>query len=191
MAPNSLFAILLRSPWWASLGLAAGLALLARLLMPDKYVVAGMLGGFPFVVIAAIAAWKQLRAPSAAQSAQALQRLNALSSRELGAAIEAALRSQGHEVRKLDAPGADLELLKGGQSTLLSWRRCKAASTGIEPLRELHAARVRQQAGVSICVVGGELSDKARSFAKEMNIRLMDMAELAQLLHSSGALSQR
>jgi restriction system protein len=191
MAPNSLFAILLRSPWWASLGLAAGLALLARLLMPDKYVVAGMLGAFPFVLIAAIAAWKQLRAPSAAKTAQALQRLNSLNSRELGAAIEAALRSQGHEVRKLDAPGADLELLKAGHSTLLSWRRCKAASTGIELLRELHAARLRHEAGASICIAGGELSDKARSFAKAMNIRLMDMAELAQLLHTRGALSQR
>ena len=59
MAENSLFAILLRSPWWVSLGVALALALLMRLLLPKDYAVAGMLGALPFVVIAAIAAWKQ------------------------------------------------------------------------------------------------------------------------------------
>ena len=68
IAPNSLFAVLLRSPWWASLGIAVALALLMRLLLPKEYAVAGMLGAFPFVVIAAIAAWKQLRARPARRS---------------------------------------------------------------------------------------------------------------------------
>jgi restriction system protein len=188
MAPNSLFAVLLRSPWWISLAIAGGVALVARLLLPEKYVVAGMLGGFPFIVIAAMAAWKQARAPSAAQLDTVLQRLNTMGSREVAAAIEAAFRSQGHEVQKLDTPGADLVLRKAGRSTLVSWRRWKAASTGIEPLRELHAAQERQEAGTSLYIAGGEISDKARSFAKERGIRLMDVAELAQLLHGTGAL---
>ncbi|HYN59331.1 MAG TPA: restriction endonuclease [Rubrivivax sp.] len=188
MAPNSLFAILLRSPWWISLGVAAGVGLVARLLLPDKYAVAGMLCSFPFLVIAAMAAWKQARAPSAAQTGATLQRLNSMSSREVAAAIEAAFRSQGHQVQKLNAPGADLALSKDGRRTLVSWRRWKAASTGIEPMRELHAAQQRQEAGASLYIAGGEISDKARSFAKEQGIRLMDVAELAQLLHRTGAL---
>ncbi len=188
MAPNSLFAILLRSPWWISLALAASVALLARLLMPQQYVAAGVLGGFPFLVIAGIAAWKQWGVPSAAHTAMALERMNALSARELGGAIEAAFRSQGHEVRRLSVPGADLELIKGGRTMLLSWRRWKAASIGIEPLRELHAARQRQAGEASLCIAGGELSDKARRFANERNIRVMDSAELARLLQSTGAL---
>ena len=113
MAENSLFAILLRSPWWASLGIALGLALLMRLLLPEQYAVAGMLGSFPFVVIAAMAAWKQLRAPSAAQVSQTLERLQAMSSFEFGDALELAFRAQGHEVRRVDVPGADLELTLG------------------------------------------------------------------------------
>ena len=56
MAPNSLFAVLLRSPWWASLGLAVALSLLLRALLPADYAVAGMLGTLPFALIAAIAA---------------------------------------------------------------------------------------------------------------------------------------
>ena len=52
MAENSLFAILLRSPWWVSLAIAAVLALIARLLLPADYAVVGMLGiGLPFVLV--------------------------------------------------------------------------------------------------------------------------------------------
>jgi restriction system protein len=187
MAENSLFAILLRKPWWISLAIAAALALSARLLLPAQYAVAGMLGSSPFVVIAAMAAWRQRGAPSAAQSEQLLQRLQSMSTREFAAVLEAALRSQGHEVRPLKSPGADLELDKGGRRTLLSLRRWKAASTGVEPLRELQSARVQQQADAGIYVAAGDVSDKARSFARDTNIRLIEAAELVQLLHASGA----
>ncbi len=184
MAPNSLFAILLRSPWWASLGLALGLALLMRLLLPEQYAVAGMLGSFPFVVIAAMAAWKQLRAPSAAQVSQTLERLQAMSSREFADALEAAFRAQGHEVRRLNAPGADLELTLGHKRTVVGFKRWKAASVGVEALRELHAAKERVDANASLYVAAGALSEKANDFARESRVQLMGLPELAQLLHS-------
>ena len=101
MAENSLFAILLRSPWWISLGIGVALALLMRVLLPPEYAAPAMLGSFPFLVIAAMAAWKQLRAPSAAQVEQTLQRLQAMNSRDFIAALEAAFRAEGHEVRRL------------------------------------------------------------------------------------------
>jgi len=188
MAENSLFAILLRKPWWISLAIAAALSLLARLLLPADYAVAGMLGSLPFVVIAAMAAWRQRGAPSAAQREQVLQRLQAMSAREFAATVEAVWRSQGHEVRSLKLAGADVELDKGGRRILLSHRRWKAASTGVEPLRELQAAQQHKQADGSICIATGEVSDKARSFAGEAGIRLIDAAELVQLMHASGVL---
>jgi restriction system protein len=43
MAKNSLFAILLRSPWWASAGLGVVLGLLGAALLPEAYRVAGAL----------------------------------------------------------------------------------------------------------------------------------------------------
>ena len=70
MAENSLFAILLRSPWWISLGLAAIVALVARLALPADLFWFGAFGGLPFVVIAVMAARRQWRAPSAAQLAR-------------------------------------------------------------------------------------------------------------------------
>ena len=37
MAKNSLFAVLLRSPWWISFAVAAALFAIARLFMPELY----------------------------------------------------------------------------------------------------------------------------------------------------------
>jgi restriction system protein len=182
MAENSLFAILLRSPWWMSFGLAVALALLMRLLLPADYAVAGMLGSFPFVVIAAMAAWKQLRAPSARQLAQTLERLHAMNSREFAGAIEAALRTQGNEVTRLNQPGADLELRLRHRRTVVAYKRWKAASVGVEPLRELQAAQAKQEAEAAMFVATGTLSEKAGDFVREHKLQLMGAAELAQLM---------
>ena len=187
MAPNSLFAVLLRSPWWASLGVALGMAVLLRLLLPEQYATAGMIGSFPFVVIAAIAAWRQLRQPSAAQVAQTLERLQAMSSREFAAAIEAAWRVQGHEVKRLGLPGADLELTRGVRRTVVGFKRWKAASIGVEPLRELHAAQRKLEADASLYVATGTLTDNAADFVREAKLELVGAAELAQLMRSAAA----
>ena len=182
MAENSLFAILLRSPWWVSLGLAVALALLLRLLLPPEYAVPAMLGSFPFVVIAAIAAWKQLRAPSAVQLAQTVQRMQAMSSRDFAAAIEAAFRTQGHEVRRLDLPGADLELGKAGRRTVVAYKRWKAAKLGVEPLRELLAAKQRLEADACLFVATGAASEQAGDLLRSSKMQLVGLNELAQLL---------
>jgi restriction system protein len=188
MAQNSLFAVLLRSPWWASLAIAVVLALLMRLLLPAEYAVAGMLGSFPFVVIAAMAAWKQLRAPSPKQLEAALQRLRGLSQPELLAAAELAFGVQGYAVRRHEGAAADLVLTRAGREELLSLRRWKAATTGVEPLRELRAACERLQAAGGIYVHGSAPSDKALDFARQNQLRLMPVSELAQQLLASGAL---
>jgi restriction system protein len=185
MAENSLFAVLLRSPWWMSLGVGVALALLMRLLLPANYAVAGMLGSFPFVVIAAMAAWKQLRAPSASQITQTLERLQAMSSREFAEAVEAAFRAQGHEVTRLNQPGADLELMLSHRRTVVAFKRWKAASVGVEPLRELQAAQAKQEAEAALFVATGTLSEKAGDFVREHKLQLMGAPELAQLVRAA------
>jgi restriction system protein len=55
MNDNSLFAILLRSPWWASALLAVGVFGVARLLVPPFYAAFVPL---PFVVIAGVVLWR-------------------------------------------------------------------------------------------------------------------------------------
>ena len=73
MSDKSLFALLLRSPWWISIAVFAGFALLARALLPPAYVWTGLFGGLPFLVIGVIAARRQWLAPKPAQLAQQLR----------------------------------------------------------------------------------------------------------------------
>jgi restriction system protein len=191
MAPNSLFAILLRSPWWMSLGIAVALALLLRLVLPQDYAPAGMMGSLPFVVIAAVAAWKQLRAPSEKQLASTLQAMQTLGSRDFAAAIEQAFRAQGHAVQRADTPGADLQITRGPRRTVVCFRRWKAANVGVEPLRELQAARDKLEADAALFVATGVLSEKAADFAREAKIQLVDAGGLAQLMRGAVGPSKR
>lgn len=176
MHKDSLFAVLMRSPWWMSAAVAAGVFFLARFFLPLAYAAFVPL---PFVVIAGAAAWRQLRAPSAGKIAKRLEALRAMPREEFAAKLEEAFRRQGYEVARVRG---DLELVKGGRTALVDCKRWKATRTGIEPLRELHAAGQKREAHECIYVAAGEVTDNARAFAKEKNIRLMGDAELAQLV---------
>ena len=186
MAKNSLFAILLRSSWLWSLGIAVAIVAIARLALPPAYFAYGAFGAFPFVVIGGIAAWKQLRAPSAARVARTLQAVGSMSWAEFSSAIEQAFRRDGYAVTRLKGPAADFEIVKGGRTTLVSCKRWKVARSGVEPLRELYGAAQARDAQESICVAAGELTDNARKFAAEKRIRVVQGAELAHLLRGIG-----
>jgi restriction system protein len=184
MAEKSLFAILLRSPWWVSIVIAAIIVLIARIVLPAHLVLYMAFGTAPFIVIAAIAGWKQFRAPSAAGIADTLQAVGAMSWRDFSAAVEDAYRSDGYAVTRLNGPEADFEITKAGQVAVLGCKRWKAASNGIDPLRNLHAAMEAREARESIFITTGGLSDSARRFAIDNKIRVLQGAELAQLLRA-------
>ena len=95
MSDKSLFAWLLRSPWWISIVLALVIALIARALLPEPYSAVGALGGFPFFVIGIIAAWRQRHAPDPARMNLVLERLAAMSWREFSAGLEQSYVAQG------------------------------------------------------------------------------------------------
>ena len=186
MAKDSLFAILLRKPWWISIGIAAGIALVARAMLPEQYAIGGALGGIPFIVIGVIGAWRQLRAPSAARLTSTLEAVGAMSWREFSSALEEAFRRDGHVVTPIALPQADFEIVKAGRTSLVSCKRWKAANTGIEPLRELHLASERRAAQESVYVAVGGITDNARRFAAENRIRIIEGAGLAQMLTGAG-----
>ena len=50
MSDNSLFAMLLRSPWWVSFAVALLLGLGGRALLPEGYVFVAPALAFPFVI---------------------------------------------------------------------------------------------------------------------------------------------
>jgi restriction system protein len=179
MHENSLFAILLRSPWWASFALAAALFGAVRLFVPAVY---AAFSALPFLVIGAIAAWRQLRAPRAATVQARLDALRALSWEQFSGEVEAAFRRDGYEVKRLREAEAEFELARGGARRLVSCKRWKAARTGTESLRALHAAAKRQGADASIYIAAGEVTENARAFCAGHGITLLAGAELVRFL---------
>jgi restriction system protein len=182
MAPNSLFATLLRSPWWISLLIAVVMALLAAALLPAQYRVVGALSSLPFVVIAAIAAQRQWRLPSAARVAQTAQAVSTMSWPAFAKLLEQAFSSDGYVVRPGRHAAVDFELERQGRVMLVSARRWKSARTGLEALRALHAAREASEATDALYIGLGELTDNARPFAAAHRVVIWQSAELARAL---------
>jgi restriction system protein len=188
MAEKSLFAILLRSPWWASAGIAVALGLLAFALLPEPYRVAGALSAFPFLILAGVAAWQQRHRPSAERVEQTRQALAAMAWPAFAGLLEQAFRSDGYTVRRIEGKhaAADFVLERGPRRMLVSARRWKSARTGVEPLRALRAERDSSawddRSTDALCIGLGELTDGARTFAAEQRITVWQAAELAQAL---------
>lgn len=182
MAQNSIFAILLRSRWWVSFLIAAALALVGRALLPGELGPLAAFPALPFVIVGAIAAWKQLRQPSPARVQETLDAVTAMSWPTFADALEAALGDDGNTVTRLPGPAADFEVARAGRLTLVSGRRWKAARIGTEPLRALQAAMAASGAGAGLYVALGEPSDAATAFAREHGIEFLRGAELGMLL---------
>ena len=177
MAENSLFAVLLRAQWWVSVLVAFGSFMALRLIVPEAY---AFFGSLPFVVIACVATWKQLRAPSAAKIAAGIEALRAMTWESFARALEEGFRREGYSVKRVEG-AADFELEKAGSVSLVSARRWKASVTGMEPLKELVAAGEKRGAGECVYVCAGELSGNAREFVKERRVRMVEGAALVLL----------
>ena len=175
---NSLFAVLARQPWWVSALLAVGSYGLLRLLIPEGM---AAFAALPFAVIAAYAAFQQLRRPGAKRVAATLERARGLSGEGFISSLEEGFRRDGYAVTRMEG-GADLVLRREGLTTLVACKRWKAMRAGIEPLREFHATTREHGAVGRMYVATGEVTENARAFAAEKNIRLVQEEELARLL---------
>jgi restriction system protein len=182
MAENSLFAILLRSRWWVSFLLAAAMALLTRLVLPREYEPLAIFSAVPFIVVGAVAAWRQFQKPSPGRVEQTLRAVGEMSWPGFSDVLEQAFRDDGHAVTRLRGPAADFELTRAGRVTLVSGRRWKAARLGVEALRELQSAMAERGAASGLCIALGEPSETALAFARESKIEILRGQALAVLL---------
>lgn len=180
MSENSLFAILLRSSWWASLAIATGIAVVSRALLPGDLWPYGAMGALPFVVISVLAARRQWRAPGPRRIDAVAQACRAMSRGEFTALVERALTRDGHTVRRISG-AADLLAERAGRRTLFACARWKAATTGAEPLKALQAEVARHDAHDAVFVALGEVGEAARAFAAREGIRILDAAGLAAM----------
>lgn len=179
MHENSLFAILLRKAWWISALVAAAVFGLLRLLLPWEL---AFFAAAPFIGISGWVAWKRLRAPSAARIAKTIERLRAQSWDDFSRTVAEAYRREGYTVSRLGDARADFELVQGPYSTLVACKRWKAMRTGVDPLRDLQAAREAHNAHHCVYFATGEITEQARAFAVEKRINLLQASELAALV---------
>jgi restriction system protein len=191
MSDKSLFAVLLRSPWWISFALAVAVGAACFKLFPDRFAIVGALSGLPFAVIGGMAMWKQRGIPSPARVEEALQKLSALSARDFAGALEAAYAKDGYAVSKITARGADLSVTKAGRTALVNSKRWKAATHGIEPMRELSATMAALDANQGVYIALNAPTDAARAFAAKNSIRVMQGTELALLMRPVTAVGKR
>ncbi|MBL8309786.1 MAG: restriction endonuclease [Burkholderiales bacterium] len=182
MSDRSLFAVLLRSPWWVSFAVAGAVGLACYHLFPAAYSAVGAVSGLPFAVIGVIAFVKQWGKPSAARLDATLHAVAAMPARELVDALEAAYRREGYSVTRLTANGAELAISKAGRTALVSSRRWKAATHGVERLRELASTMNANDAGQGIYVALNAPGSAAREFASRNGIRVLQGHELAMLV---------
>jgi restriction system protein len=175
---NSLFAILARQPWWVSAMIAVASFLGLRLLIPAEM---AAFAALPFALISVYAGVQQLRRPGAKRVAATLERARGLSGESFISSLEQGFRREGYVVTRMEG-GVDLVLRREGLVTLVACKRWKAVRTGIEPLREFDAATRKHGAVGRMYIAPGEVTENARVFAAERNIRLVQEEELARLL---------
>ncbi len=184
MSEKSLFAMLLRSPWWISFAVAIAVSLAGFALLPERFKGAGLLSGFPFAVIGFIAMWKQRNTLTPQQIEEALQKLSSMSAREFTDKLAAEYERDGYKVTPFTKPGADLAIEKNGYTTLVNCKRWKAAAHGVEPVSELYAAMNTQDIGRGIYVALNAPSEAAGTFAANNGIQFMTGPKLAQLVRA-------
>jgi restriction system protein len=184
MAENSLFAILLRKPWWVSALVAVALLAFARFGLPPAWFVYAAPIALPFIVIAGITGWRQLQAPSAAKVAATEAALRTMGWPEFSTVLEEAWRRDGWTVSRSDDAGADLEASQGWRRAVIAGRRWKVARTGVEALRELSAARERREAHEGVYLTIGEVTEQAVKFAQSNRIRIVTGPDLVRMLPS-------
>ena len=190
MSEKSLFAVLLRSHWAFSFGLAAMLGMVGYTLMPEQMRIAGALAGFPFIVIGVIAFWRQLWAPKPEHVQATLEQLSSMGAKEFLQVLERSYQADGYQCAPVAHEGADLLIRKAGQTTVVSAKRWKAAAHGLQPMQQLHAAVQRSGADRGVYVAIHPVSPAAQQWATDNGLAVFGGEELAVKVRATVLLAQ-
>ena len=191
MSDRSLFAILLRSPWWVSFVLVAAISLAASALLPSDYKAIGVLCSLPFAVIGAMAAWRQRNQLSPAQADALQSALGAMHWREFSPLLSQAFERQGYAVTPLTQNMVDFILTRQGQTTLVCAKRWKAAAWGIDNLQALLSERDSRDASQLMCVSLQDMPQPLKRFATQNQVTWLSGPNLWALVapvHTSPSL---
>jgi len=182
MRENSVFARLLRAPWWVSILIAGAISLAVPALFASKYAHFGVFIALPFFGIGFLRAYRQLHETSPGDMKLTEEAIRGMSPREFLAILTSAYTESGYAVTPANGKAADLKLEHGGQVTLVSCRRVKAANTAVEPLKALVASGESQAAARLIYLTLGDLSAEAHDYAGEHGVEVLGLETMASIL---------
>ena len=158
------------------------LGLGGRALLPEGYVFVAPALAFPFVIAGFMALRKQWDIPSEARVAETVEAVSKMSWRDFSVLMEQAFVRDGYVVTRTSG-AADFAIVKAGRKVLVCCKRWKAASQGVESLRELVAAREADDDVRELLYVSAiELTDNALRYAKENRVGLMLASQLTRFL---------
>lgn len=179
VAQNSLFAVLSRSTWWYSVLIGLLFIALSLAIADGQYVILGIACALPFFGIAGYAGRRQLQLPSKNRVLEVAEQARKMRPAQIADKIADNFRELRYDTTVFKGSEADLVIIRGNRTYLLSCKRFKAANTGIEPLKKLVAAGVSEEATGYLYVTLGEISDAASSYAKQNDIEIIQAVQLA------------
>ncbi|MBX2883163.1 MAG: restriction endonuclease [Granulosicoccus sp.] len=179
MAEGSLFAVLMRSPWWYSVLIGLSIIVISLALIGGNYGILFTALSLPFFVVAGLSAHKQSKLPSQKRMLEVIEEARTMSAIQIADKIAETYTKVRFDRELFKGKAAELELIRGNRKILLCSKRFKAANTGIEPLKQLVAAGEKVEATGYLYVVLGELSANAISYANENDIELVQSDRLA------------
>lgn len=182
MRENSLFGILLRNSSWYSFLIGGFIVAVAFSILKTHHAIYSIAIAVPFFGIGAYRAWQETRLPSGRDLDKTATAVRDMAPRQLVEVLSSAYAERGYDVSPFKGKGADLRLVKNDRLWLVSCKRVKAASTGVQPLQDLAAAGEAHEAAYLSCVTLGELSSDADKFARENRIDVVGLNELAGLI---------
>ena len=176
--PRTLFNVLLEQPWWISALVGVAFFAIARAVFEP---VAPWVA-LPFLVIAGVVGWKQLRTVSPGQVEERLQALREMHWEIFRSVIMQAYQREGHEIIAVKADAYDFRLTRNGRVTLVQCRRWKVSQLGVGPLQDLSKAIAKEDAANGICITAGGVSPNATQFAAANALAIVSGVELAALV---------
>lgn len=201
-------------PWWAGVGLAVlSYVVLHRLAAPPtvaalqpgqvgglmlRSMVAGLAMAGQFIVpvlclFGALGSFLRRNHREAlvrrATNSSATDAIQGMSWREFELLVGEAFRLQGYAVTEQGGAGpdggVDLTLRKGSETFLVQCKQWKAYKVGVDVVRQLYGVMAARGAAGGFVVTSGTFTTDAQAFAQGRNVRLVDGAKLAGLLHQA------
>jgi restriction system protein len=179
VAKSSLFAMLLRSPWWYSALIGLFFIGISLIIAGGQYVIFGVATSLPFFGIAGHAGYKQSQQPSQKRVLEVAQQVQKMRAVQIAEKIAKEYIDNGYQCNVFKGNAADLELTRGYRTILLCSKRSKVGNTGIEPLKQLVAAGENIEATGYLYVALGEISATAHDYAIKNNIEIIRATKLA------------